>query len=90
MKFGTSIPLDKGNMPAKFGPDRPPNGELCGLKMPKAPILTKCVYCGQTVWPISFIFGRYLPLNNGNSDPKGGTLIPQFEFTHTVIPNLRN
>ena len=68
IKFGTSIPLDKGNMPDKFGHDRPPNW---GVMCPWGPILVKCVhYCGQTVWRISFIFGRCLHLNNGSPVPK--------------------
>ena len=78
MKFGTKIPLPNGNTSAKFGPDRLPNGGVMGPQNGHwAQILAKCVDCGQTVWRISFIFGRYLPQDNINPHPKGDTSSPE-------------
>ena len=76
MKYGTSIPLDIGNMPAKFQPHRPPNGELRALNCPGAQFWHSVLIAAKKFWRMSSIFGTYLVLNKGSPDPKRDTSSP--------------
>ena len=77
--------LDKGNMPAKFGPDRPPNGELWGPKVPPGPNFGKVCWLrpnGLTdlghSWQIPSPEQRQpRPQRATASSPRGGVMGPR-------------
>ena len=61
MKFGPNMPLGKRKMPAKFGHDRPPDGELWDLKVPLGPTFGKGCRLRPTGFAdlILFLAGTY-------------------------------
>ena len=77
MKFGTSIPLDKGNMFANIEPDRPPNGGVMGPTVPPGAQFWQSVLMADKRFggSRSFLAGTYR-WTTSTPTPKGYLLLP--------------